>query len=129
LVVQRTLEIIHYLHPIAYFLENPQTGLLKNQPFMQGYGYTDVDYCRYGTAYKKRTRLWHNCPFFQGRLCHKLCGQMNEAKTRHRERAQNGLHYVNGVATSSRRSSQMQLYRIPGALVEDVAEAVEIMLS
>ena len=129
LVVQRTLEIIHYFHPIAYFLENPQTGQLKNQPFMQGNRYTDVDYCRYGTAYKKRTRLWNNCPFFQGRLCHKLCGQMNEAKTRHREQAQNGLHYVNGVATNSRTFTRMQLYRIPRALVEDVADAVEIMLS
>jgi hypothetical protein len=128
-VVLRTLEIIHYLNPIAYFLENPQTGQLKQQPFMQGYRYTDVDYCRYGTAYKKRTRLWHNCPFFHGRLCHKLCGQMNAAMAKHRERAQNGLHDVNGVATSSRRFSQMQLYHIPGALAEDVADAVERMLS
>jgi len=116
-VVLRTLEIIHYLRPIAYFLENPQTGQLKQQPFMQGYRYTDVDYCRYGTAYKKRTRLWHNCPFFHGRLCHKLCGQMDAAMTRHRQQAQNGPHV-----------SQMQLYRIPGALVEHVAEAVERML-
>ena len=54
---------------------------------------------------------------------------MDEAKTKHREQAQNGLHCVNGVATNSRRFSQMQLYSIPGALVEDVADAVEIMLS
>ena len=54
---------------------------------------------------------------------------MNETKTKHGEHAQNGLHYVNGVATNSCALSRTQLYRIPRALVQDVADAVEIMLS
>ena len=27
------------------FIQNPQTGLLKNQDFMDGIPYCDVDYC------------------------------------------------------------------------------------
>ena len=55
-VSQRTLEIIDYFQPKYYFIENPQTGLLKHQPFMQDRAYSDVDYCRYGMPYRKRRR-------------------------------------------------------------------------
>ena len=33
-IVKRVLEIISYYDPIYYFIENPQTGLLKKQEFM-----------------------------------------------------------------------------------------------
>ena len=36
-IVQRTLEIIEYLEPKWFMVENPQTGYLKNQDFMQIY--------------------------------------------------------------------------------------------
>ena len=29
-------------------IENPQTGLLKEQIFMSGLPYVDIDYCKYG---------------------------------------------------------------------------------
>ena len=51
-------------HQTTYcILENPQTGLLKEQPFiiiMHGLPYQDIDYCKYGMPYGKRTRLWNN---------------------------------------------------------------------
>ena len=59
-VVQRTLDIINYFDPEIYFLENPQTGLLKNQPFMQALPYNDADYCKYGMRYRQRTRRLNN---------------------------------------------------------------------
>ena len=45
-IVMRTLEIINYLSPRYYIIENPQTGMLKNRPFMQSLPYVDVDYCK-----------------------------------------------------------------------------------
>ena len=45
--VLKTLEIIEYLNPTYFILENPQTGLLKEQPFMYGIPYKDTDNCIY----------------------------------------------------------------------------------
>ena len=59
-IVIKTLEIIKYFKPRIWFVENPQTGLLKKQPFMEGLPYFDIDYCKYGMPYRKRTRLWTN---------------------------------------------------------------------
>ena len=116
-IVQKTLEIIDYMAPTVYFIENPQTGYLKAQSFMDQYPFMDLDYCRYGMPYRKRTRLWNNCPYFRGRLCNRLCGQMDEARTRHRALAQRGAF------------RQSDLYRVPRALVEEVADAVELHLA
>ena len=57
-IVKKTIEIIEYFNPRFFVIENPQTGLLKNQEFMKDFDYKDVDYCKYGTKYRKRTRLW-----------------------------------------------------------------------
>ena len=45
---------------MLFFIENPQTGLLKKQPFIKGIPFCDVDYCQYGKPYRKRTRIWTN---------------------------------------------------------------------
>ena len=45
-IVKRVLEIISYYDPIYYFIENPQTGLLKKQEFMFDITYNDLDYCK-----------------------------------------------------------------------------------
>ena len=44
-IVLKTLEIIDYFKPLVWFIENPQTGLLKKQIFMSGMPYKDIDYC------------------------------------------------------------------------------------
>ena len=59
----RTLELIRDLRPPFWCIENPQTGLLKRRPFMANLQWSDVTYCKYGFAYKKATRLWHNLPW------------------------------------------------------------------
>ncbi len=68
-LVLKTVEIIEYFQPQACFIENPQTGLLKDRTFMSGKPCTDLDYCCYcDWAYRKRTRLWNNVNFI-GKLC------------------------------------------------------------
>ena len=55
---------INYFNPRVWFLENPQTGLLKDRSFMSGIPFCDVDYCCYcDWGYRKGTRLWNNVDF------------------------------------------------------------------
>jgi len=71
-LVEKTLEIIEYFRPRYWWIENPQTGLLKTRPFMQALPlFFDVDYCQYGFPFRKRTRLWTNAPFEPRPLCNK----------------------------------------------------------
>ena len=113
-IVQRTLEIIQYLEPTYFVIENPQTGLLKDQPFMQDLPFDDVDYCKYGLSYRKRTRLWNNIVEWDPRpLCQKDCGGMDEGGTRHREQAQRLPSGKSSEWGDRRKISREELYRIP----------------
>ena len=126
-IVLRTLEIIDYFKPSVWFIENPQSGLLKKQDFMKGLQYKDVDYCKYGLPYRKRTRLWNNLDNWKPRpLCKKDCGMMDG--NRHKETAQR--------APSGRKENwkenytlfkQRELYRIPEALVEEIMTSVNVV--
>ena len=53
-IVKKTLEIINYFDCKYYFIENPQTSLLKNQLFMQDLPFVDGDYCMYGFTLQKK---------------------------------------------------------------------------
>ena len=78
-IVAKTIEIIEYFNPEKWFIENPQTGLLKEQEILFGIPYVDVDYCKYGYKYKKRTRIWTNIDF-EGKLCNKDCENIENGK-------------------------------------------------
>tara|TARA_S200002703_G_scaffold131662_3_gene119286 strand:+ start:2433 stop:3017 length:585 start_codon:yes stop_codon:yes gene_type:complete len=79
-LVLKALEIIEYFKPQYWFLENPQTGTLKNQPFMKDLNFYDVDYCMYNHPIKKRTRIWTNKKNFNNLLCKKTCGKIKDGK-------------------------------------------------
>ena len=123
-IVLKTIEIIKYFQPRVFFIENPQTGLLKQQPFMSEFRYVDVDYCKYGFNYRKRTRLWNNLLQFVPRdLCKRDCGKMIGNK--HIETAQRlpsgckskwGNDYV--------MHKQEDLYKIPHALIRDIFQNI-----
>lgn len=77
--------VISFFKPLFYVVENPQTGLLGNASnkrgkYMEDGGHLgwhtyDVDYCRYGCDYQKRTRLWTNIKTpFPSRLCKERTG-------------------------------------------------------
>ena len=113
-VVQRTLDIINYFNPRWRVIENPQTGLLKQQAMMQGLPYKDIDYCKYGLPYRKRTRLWNNIDIWTPRpLCERDCDSMNEDKKGHRASAQRGLTRSN----PNNKHKQSELHVAPETLI------------
>ena len=121
-VVQRTLEIIAYLSPQYYTIENPQTGYLKQQPFMSELPFKDVDYCKYGMPYRKRTRLWNNILHWCPRpLCLRDCLSMNGS--RHRQTAQQRKH-SSGNYEEDVRVAVRSLYKIPAELVGELVTAL-----
>tara|TARA_R110002153_G_scaffold124319_6_gene270512 strand:- start:1382 stop:2008 length:627 start_codon:yes stop_codon:yes gene_type:complete len=83
-IVKKVIEIIEYFNPHYWFIENPQTGLLKSQPFMidleNKYTYYDTDYCMYGKPYRKRTRFWTNKQYCLLKLCDKKCGSFIDGR-------------------------------------------------
>ena len=105
-IVLKALEIINYFDCEYWFLENPQTGTLKKQPFMKSLNYHDIDYCMYNHCIRKRTRIWTNKKDWIGKLCDKTCGLIVDNKHPH-------FSYMNikGV------NRQHLRYRIPEDLI------------
>jgi site-specific DNA-cytosine methylase len=105
-LLRKTEEIIDYLQPTYYFIENPQTGRMKEfitRP------YYDVDYCKYSNwGYKKRTRIWTNKTDFNNLLCKKDCDNMNDDRTKHK------CWVDSGVSKLSLR------YRVPADLIREL---------
>lgn len=90
-LVLKTFEIIDYLKPRWWAIENPSTGRLKTRPYMQGLHKDRVTYCKYGFRYKKPTAVWHNLPWTPS---HGPCRKGDRCEafegTRHPEAAQRG---------------------------------------
>ena len=58
-LVKRTLAIIQYFQPKAWWIENPASGYLSKRPFMQGIPFVKLDYCQFGEwGYQKPTCFW-----------------------------------------------------------------------
>ena len=116
-IVKRTLEIIRYFNPRYWMMENPQTGLLKHQSVVADLPYNDLDYCKYGMPYRKRTRLWNNIEAWTPRpLCKKDCGHM--VGNVHEQSAQQSpqMH----LASVRRRYLTRELYKVPEPLLEEL---------
>jgi hypothetical protein len=118
-IVFKCLEIIEYLTPKYYIIENPQTGLLKGQSFMNGIPYIDIDYCKYNMPYRKRTRIWSNIEWIAKPLCSKDCNYMNG--NRHLRTTQKGN---NKKYKADRNYEQNNLYVIPSELIMDIFKGV-----
>ena len=117
-LVQRCLDIIAYWKPKAFFIENPQTGLLKNRPVVQGLPFVDLDYCQYRilgqcVSYRKRTRIWTNVPWIPRPLC--TCRP-------HLQSAQKGHSRLGTGKTVNDNYSTEELYALPEALCREILE-------
>jgi site-specific DNA-cytosine methylase len=116
-IVKRTLEIIRYFNPRYWMMENPQTGLLKHRSFMADLPYNDLDYCKYGMQYRKRTRLWNNVEAWTPKpLCKKACGRING--NLHEQSAQQSPH----MHLASVRSKYLtrELYKVPEPRIDEL---------
>ena len=125
-LVLRSREVINYFNPRAWFIENPQTGLLKDRPFMEGIPFSDVDYCAYcDWGYRKRTRLWNNVEFI-GKMCpgRGCCQNMdgNKHKTTAQQGRNRGKEGMYGSILSTRK-----LHRIPPNLCLDLVVASSLV--
>ena len=80
-ILRRTEQIIEYLQPQYFFIENPQSGKMKH--YITDKPFYDVDYCKYADwGYRKRTRIWTNLKGFVPKLCKKDCNSIEG--TRHK---------------------------------------------
>ena len=126
-IVERTLKIIEFLKPDFWVIGNPESGLLKNQSMMQGIPYVDVDYCKYGMPYRKRTRLWSNradkLRQILKPLCKRDCDSMDETRKRHIESAQRMPQGKASQWGERRQFKREDLYKIPEGLIEEVLRA------
>ena len=69
-LVKKTLEVIKYLRPEKWFLENPSTGYLKTRGLLKGIAAVKVDYCRFSPwGYQKPTQIWGTVEGLKNVLC------------------------------------------------------------
>jgi site-specific DNA-cytosine methylase len=122
LIVLRTIEIIDYLKPDKWFIENPQTGILKDQYFMLGIPFYDVDYCRFSDwGYKKRTRIWTNKEY-DNKLCYGKDKCINMIGKYHK--VSFGGQGRDKPHTYIKISAKENVYKIPEQLIKDLFDCI-----
>ena len=124
-IVQRTLDIIRYLNPKYFFMENPATGLLKTREVVAGLQWKDLTYCSYGRPFRKLTRIWTDCTVWQPRpICDgQTCPSILNG--RHLQSAQRGPCRYQGVIRQNDTVPLEMLHALPPLLVDEIVAACE----
>jgi hypothetical protein len=127
-LVQRVLEIIAYHAPSSFFLENPQSGLMKTRAVVEGLEFVDTSYCKYSFTYRKNTRFWTNCKYFKPQpMCCRLSPCEIQAQLDHHEStAQRGPGRLQRKLKTNDRQSLNQLYSMPKPLCDEIAVAANL---
>jgi hypothetical protein len=103
MLVDRMREILDYLQPAFYWIENPWLSRMRD--YIVDLPFVCVDYCRYcDWGYRKRTRLWTNIEF-AALTCDGEGGCGNMQGRRHRVDLINRGGYLH------------EKYRVPPALI------------
>ena len=130
-LVRACLRLFAEYPTVPWFMENPETGLLKTRALMEGRCYHSVSYCKYSAAadpccpegsacplcqyrkrYMKPTAVWTNTTWQPKRaVCWscKRCPFMGEGGRAHRESLDQG-------------GSGWRAYAVPGRLTQEIAE-------
>jgi hypothetical protein len=96
-MVDKVFEILDYFKPKYWWIENPQTGRMKE--YIDHPDFYDIDYCKYSDwGYKKRTRIWTNIKGFKPKICKKDCDNIviSEGKKQHKNVLANGYEIIDG---------------------------------
>ena len=135
-LVSRTVDIINYLKPRLFFMENPETGKLKHQSVVDNIPVAAADYCQYHDArmcrfrkksnlklpYRKRSNFWSNiqglvlrtCP---GDTCEMMVLNPKTGRKVHLQSCGNGRKQYNQIGGFP---TQEEKYRIPTELVREL---------
>ena len=121
-LVEKTLEVIDYLQPRLWWVENPRNGLLRRRPVMAGRPWVDVDYCCFSRwGYQKPTRIWGS-PEVVARgdvLCDgRNCANLLDIDTKKEWHRRPHRQRLGGDRT---RFTTRDKYRMPPKLVEYLA--------
>jgi hypothetical protein len=93
---------------------------------MYGLPFTDVDYCKYGMRYRKRTRIWNNITAWKPRpLCTRDCDSMDDNRKKHVEVAQRMPSGKKNTWGDRQPIRQQELYIIPPDLVREIFTAIK----
>ncbi len=129
-LVAKASEIIQYFlrsNPaLLWFIENPDSSLLWRRDVASEFApYVRLDYCQYGTAYRKRTRVATNVVWVPRPLCDQACHACVDG--RHVLTAQRGPGKKGGVRTRSGEDgcSLDQLHGLPRDLCEEILRVCE----
>jgi len=124
----RTREIIDYLKPKYYSIENPESGRMKN--YITDLPFVKVCYCMYGYLYKKPTRIWTNIEFTP-KYCKPSKGCKHSRKhprsiamTRRKETGGPLDKYIINTEVHISKDKGVR-YRIPEKLCIDLIEGCE----
>lgn len=129
-LIEKTFEIIDYFKPKYWFIENPQTGFLKNREIMKDKKYYVTDYCQWGFDYKKPTCIWTNREW-ETRRCNKhTCPAMIPTgtftkrglvcKTHKRNLGGGSWKGVSKYTTGTNKKQQEEKHRIPPNLIRSL---------
>ena len=130
-ITRRTREILDWLKPKHYVIENPHSSAIWRQGIFDDLPKVVVSYCMYGFKYRKNTRLATSVGF-DAKRCDGNCGNIRtftvNGKTvkRHVEVAKQGVDAFckrNGLEVQTNTHTQDQLYRVPERLIRDILEA------
>ena len=113
-IIKKTLEVIGYLKPRLWIMENPRNGLLPKSELVQHLPFVDCDQCQFADyGYQKPTRIWgsdHIRGIAHRRCDGRTCAALLPGQRRHRLR-QGG---------KQGRVIRQLAYRLPPRLIEYV---------
>jgi hypothetical protein len=109
-LVKKTMEIIDYLGPKYWFIENPR-GKLRKLEIMKDLPRKTVTYCQYGEERMKPTDIWTNLNWTPKPIC-------KNGDTCHVSAPRGSRTGTQGMANSYEKA------KIPKQLCKEILEAI-----